>query len=217
MTLSAAAYIEKNKIASDTSWLVLLDITMPDTTLLKITSNSEDVWWPATVIPSNLYTSFPFELGEIGDASKWEVPSVSLKVSNVTRYLESQLDAQDGLVDSNVEIKIVNSINVVTPTKSSGTYNDIPEITLNYDVVSSSSNSMWVEFILGASNPFNKRFPRNKIYRNICRYRFFKGARCQYVGAETSCDRTLDTCRNTYNNSINFGGCPGVASKGIYV
>ena len=196
---------------------MLLDVTMPDSTLLKITSNSEDVYWPAATISPNLYTAFPFELGEIGESSKAEVPDVTLKVSNVTRYLEGQLDAQDGLVDSSVDIRIVNSIHVITPTKPTGTYLDTPEVELNYDVVATSSDSRWVNFTLGASNPFNKRFPRNKIYRNICRYRFFKGDRCQYAGAETQCDRVIDTCRNTYSNSINFGGCPGVASKGIYV
>lgn len=217
MTLSAAAYLEKNAVASDTAWLVLLDITMPDSTLLKITSNSEDVWWPATANPSTLYTAFPFELGEIGDDSKGEVPSVSLRVSNITRYLEGYLDEQDGLVDSNVSIKVVNSTHVLTPTKTSATYNGVAEVELYYDIVASSSNSRWVEFTLGAANPFNKRFPRNKLYRNICRYRWFKGDRCGYVGAETSCDRVLNTCRITYGNSERFGGCPGMASKGIYV
>jgi len=217
MTLSAGAYLEKNKLATDSVWLVLLEITMPDTTVMRMTNNSENVWWPATQVPGNLYTSFPFEIGEIGDTSKGEVPSVSLRVTNVARVLEPYLDDQDGLVDSNVDIRIVNSIHVLTPTKGSATYNDVPEIELNYDIVESSSDSQWVEFTLGASNPFNKRFPRNKIYRNVCRYRWFKGTRCQYAGAQTSCDRTLKTCRDTYSNSINFGGCPGVGSKFIYV
>ena len=217
MTLSAAAYLEKNKMATNEAWLVLLEITMTDSYVLKLTSNSENLYWPGTSNPNNLYTAFPFELGEIGDTSKGEVPSVSLQVSNAARILEPHLDAHDGMVDSSVEIRIVNSIHVLTPTRPLGAYSETPEIELNYDIIAASSNSMWVEFTLGAANPFNKRFPRNKIYRNICRYREFKGDRCQYEGEETSCDRSLTTCRDTYSNSQWFGGCPGVGSKGVYV
>lgn len=218
MTLSVGAYIEKNKLATDEAWLVLLEITMPDTTVLKLTNNSENLYWPGTSSPStNLYTAFPFELGEIGETSKAEVPSVSLRVSNAARILEPYLDAQDGMVDSSVDIRVVNSMHVLTPTKALGTYLTTPEIELNYDIVTASSDSQWVIFTLGASNPFNKRFPRNKIMRNSCRYREFKGSQCQYVGAETTCDRALTTCRDTFSNTQWFGGCPGVASKGIYV
>ena len=217
MTLSAAAFIEKNKLASNEAWLILLDITMPDTSTIKVVSNSENIWWPGTSLPGNLYTAMPFELGEVSDTSKTEVPSISLRLPNATRFLEPYLDAQDGLVDSSVDIKIVNSIHVLTPTRALGAYSVTAEIELNYDIVGSSSDSMWVDFVLGAASPFNKRFPRNRIYRNICRYREFKGDRCQYVGAETTCDRALDTCRSTYDNAEFFGGCPGVGSKGIYV
>jgi len=218
MSLSVAAYLEKNKLSTDEAWLVLLEVIMPDLTVLKVTSNSENLWWPGTANPStNLYLAFPFELGEIGDTSKGEVPSVSLRVSNATRELEPYLDAQDGLVGSSVIIRIVNSYHVLTPTRPLGDYTETPEIELNYDIVAASSNSMWVDFSLGAANPFNKRFPRNKIYKNICRYKTFKGAQCQAKSALTTCDRTLFTCRNTFKNAINFGGCPGVASKGVYV
>jgi len=38
-----------------------------------------------------------------------------------------------------------------------------------------------------------------------CRWRVFKGTECQYVGAETKCDRRYETCV-LYTNTINFGG-----------
>lgn len=218
MTLSAGAYVEKNKMSTSNVWLVLLDITVPGLAdPLKIVSNSENVWWPGTTSAENLYTAIPFDLGEIGDDSKGEVPSVSLRVANTARWCESYLDDYNGMIDSNVEIRIVNSINVLTPTKGSCTYLDVPELLLYYDIVASSSDSMWGAFTLGASNPFNKRFPRNKIYRNICRYRWFKGVRCAYPGTATICNRSLDQCRNDRDNSSRFGGCPGVASKGVFI
>lgn len=40
-----------------------------------------------------------------------------------------------------------------------------------------------------------------------CRFRF-KGWRCQYAGAETSCDLRFETCRDTMSNQDRFGGTP---------
>ena len=215
MTLSAGAYIEKNRLSSTSAWLILLKVTMPDTTVIRLVANSENVTWPVTA--GDVYTKFPFELDEIGDTSKGEVPSVSLKVSNVARILEPYLEDQDGLIDSEVIIYIVNSINVTTDALGVGVNNDNPEIELNYDIINSSTDAMWVNFTLGSMNPWNRRFPRNKVYKNICRFNDFKGARCKYAGIETTCDRSLYTCRNTMDNSENFGGFPGVGSKGVYV
>ena len=216
MTLSATAFIEKNRLASPNAWLVLAKVVMPDDTEFRIVANNENVTWPVTA--GDLYTAFPFDIDEIGDGSKGEVPSVALKISNVTRFLIPYLEDQDGLVDSVVTIYVVNSLNVTLGAdRVVGVNNNDPEIELEYDIINSSFDAKWVTFTLGASNPWNKRFPRNKVYKNICRYNDFKGDRCQYAGAETSCDRSLDTCRNTMNNSEHFGGFPGVGTKGEYV
>lgn len=222
MTLSAAAYLEKNKLASSKAWLVLVEITTPASYILRVVANNEDVDWPVTA--GNTYVAFPFELDEIGDSSKGEVPSVGLKVSNVTRILEPYLEDEDGLIDSTVKIYVVNSTNVTTASQGAGVNNDLPEIELNYEITDSTADEMWVTFTLGAMNPFNRRFPRNKVWKNVCRYsgttgtvNGFKGARCQYAGGETTCDRSAATCRDTMDNTINFGGFPGVGTKGVYV
>jgi len=222
MTLSAVAYLEKNKMASSKAWLILLAITFPSSYVLRVVANNEDVTWPVTA--GNLYTAFPFELDDIGDSSKGEVPSVGLKVSNVSRVLEPYLENEDGLIDSTVKIYVVNSTHVTTPSKGTGINNDSPEIELDFEITDSTADEQWVTFTLGAMNPFNRRFPRSKVWKNVCRYtgttgsvNGFKGSRCQYAGAQTTCDRTLYTCRTVMLNSINFGGFPGVGTKGVYV
>jgi len=216
MTLSATAYLEKNKLTSTKAWLVLLKITLTDDTEIFLVANTEQVTWPVT--NGDIYLGFPFEIDEIGDTNKGEIPSVAIKVSNVTRSLEPYLEDYDGMVDSIVEIYVVNSTNVEIPSDPGAGVNNItPEIELRYEILRSHADSQWVTFTLGATNPFNKRFPRNKVSKNYCRYKEFKGDRCQYDGEQTSCDRSLDTCRIVMDNAINFGGCPGVATKGIYV
>lgn len=215
MSLSAAAFIEKNKLATDKAWLILFEVVTPVGTIIRVCPNTEDVTWPVTA--GDVYTAFPVEIEDIDDTSDNEVPSLELRVSNVTRALEGYLETEEGLVDSTVTIRIVNSIHVTTASKGAGTNNINPEIELEYLIVDSNADLSWVYFELGASNPWNRRFPRNKIHKNFCRYRYFKGTRCQYAGAQTECDRTLFTCRTVMLNSINFGGAPGVAMKGDYV
>ena len=135
MELSAGAFIEKNKMASANAWLVLLQITMPDDTVFRVCANNEDVTWPVTA--GNVYSAFPFEVDEIGDSSKGEVPSFSIKVSNITRTLIPYLEDQDGLIDSTIKLYIVNSINVTTDALGAGVNNSSPEIELDYDVTDS--------------------------------------------------------------------------------
>jgi hypothetical protein len=79
------------------------------------------------------------------------------------------------------------------------------------------TDARWATFTLGASNPSNIRFPRNRIMKNQCRHKF-KGSdgRCGYSGGETSCNKTLSRCREL-NNSERFGGRPGVGYAGLKV
>jgi len=120
-------------------------------------------------------------------------------------------------VDSTIILRIVNSTHITTVSQGTGIHNPDPEVELEYIVTNCHSDIQWVHFTIGASNPWNKRFPRSKVTKNYCRYKELGGARCQYDGEETTCDRSLDTCRNVMNNSINFGGCPGTGFKGEYV
>lgn len=221
MSLSAVAYLEKNKLASPNVWFVLLKLTMVDGTIMRLVNNTEFVIWPDP--DGDVWAAFPFELGDTLESTKNEVPRVSLRVSNSARILEPYLEEQDGLVNSDIDLYVVNSAHIYTPSKGHGVTNLNPEVELNYKVISTSVSRQWVNFSLGAGNPFNKRFPRNKVWKNLCRYRGalgtengFKGARCQYSGSAVVCDRTLVTCR-AYGNSINFGGFPGVGTKGTFV
>lgn len=215
MSLSATAYIEKNKLESTGAWIILVKLTLVDDSIVRICKNSEDVTWPVTA--GNEFVAFPFEMDQIGDSSNNEVPQFSIKIANASRVMQTYNETYDGLVDSDVQILIVHSTNVTTVALGAGEQNPTPEIELNYKIVGSHSDNLWATYNLGATNPFKLRFPRNRIMKHFCRYKDFKGDQCQYAGGETSCDRTLGTCRDTMSNSENFGGAPGVGSKGIYV
>lgn len=205
LTLSTAAILEKNALSNTGAWVLLLEITLPDTTVIRVCSNTDDITWPSS--GGNTWVAFPFELDEIGEASKGEVPSVEVRVGNVSRVMQAYMEAADGGVGSMVRIMVVHSAHLDLTD---------PEIELSFEVVDAKADSKWARFTLGGTNPSRKRFPRNRMTKNFCRYKVFKGARCQYAGAETECDRTLTRCR-ALNNSEHFGGCPGIGQKGLYV
>lgn len=64
---------------------------------------------------------------------------------------------------------------------------------------------------LAVANPFARRVPRRSILRDFCMWT--STDECPYVG---TCDRTLATCRDTYDNAINFGGFPLVEKGALY-
>lgn len=219
MTLSAAAYLEKNKLSSSGAWLVLLKIKTPGGTIFRISNNTEDVTWPVT--DGNDYISFPFELDDIEETAK-EVPQLVIRVANVTRVMQGYMEAEDGLVNSEVTLRVVHTTHVTTDVLGAGINNTNPEVELFWDIMSSSADSIWASFVVGAPTPYRLRFPRSRMLVGFCRYRYFKGVRCKYTGPDETCNRALGTCRLKINaggesNSINFGGTPGVGSRGIYV
>ena len=199
-TIPAPIIIEKNKIATASAWLVLIDVILDGgATTLYFVNNTEDV-----VFNSNTYTAINFELDATKYSSKGEIPSLQLRISNVTRLIQAYLEALDGAVGDQVRIRVVNSEHLTE---------DYTELEMLYDILDSESTGLWATFTHGAPNPLRSRFPRNRYIAQHCNW-IFKEAECTYVGAETICDRTLDACR-AYNNSARFGGFPGLNAGGL--
>jgi len=204
LNISALAKIEKNKLATNSAWILLLKITLPDTTIIRVSGDNTDTVWAGET-----WIKFPFEIDEIGESTKGEVPQFEVRVGNITGVMQAymELDANFGGVGSEVELYLVNSSLLADSN---------PTVNLSFECVSSNCDRTWAHFILGAANPYNNRFPRNRILKNFCRYDLFTGSRCQYVGVPTTCDRTLARCREL-GNSHNFGGAPATGRRGLYV
>jgi len=239
-TLSSFALQEKNKVTSSTIWPIMVEITIPGVaTPIRITDNNESVTWRDVS-----WVAFPFKLDPMPEDSRGEVPQVSLSISNVSRSMESYLQAYDlyckanGFTSITVSIYVVNnaasfSSGVVTDSTADGAVTDTtvdgattdelyditnpdPEAIFDYELVSSKTNSTWVTFVLGASSPFRKRFPMHRMTKNHCRHRF-KDVLCKYAGVTATCDKTLTACRamNGGSNSANFGSTPGIGLGGL--
>jgi len=202
-TLSTAAIAEKNALVNTGAWLILMEITFDGPTTVRVCSNTANIVWPTG---GDTYTAFPFELEEVGDSAKGERPKVTVRLGNASRVMEQYMEAGNGGIDAEVTLRVVHSAHLNLTD---------PEIELTYRVIDARADSKWAHFTLGSVGPFDRRWPRNRVFKNFCRYKVFKGTRCGYAGAETVCDRTLTRCREL-GNSDRFGGAPGAGRRGLY-
>jgi len=201
LTLSALSILEKNKISSTGAWLILLTVTLPNSTVIRLVRNNEDVTYQG-----ESYIAFDFALEAVVHDIKGKLPSVNLKVSNVGRVFQSYIEEMEGIVGSIVLIQIVNSALLAE---------DFSELDLTFEIQKTSADSMYVTFELGIPSPLNKRFPLYRYSGVICNWASrFKGAECKFVGATTTCDGRLSTCESL-DNVVNYGGFAGLGQGGI--
>lgn len=165
MTLSKNIINEKNKIATQNAWLVLLEITLTDNTIYRLVRNDEDV-----TFEGDLYTAFNFQLEPTILNSKGQIPTLTLRVNNVTLLLESKIQELSGGIGSTVKMMIVNSGLLAE---------DFSDFDWNFEVLAATSSSQWIEFILGAPSPLRQRFPLNKYQALNCAWRF-ETVECDY-------------------------------------
>lgn len=206
LTLSQAAILEKNKIASANVWLILLEITIPPTTtgqlptVLRLVRNTEDIVWN-----SQLWTAFPFELDPPKQSSNGELPNFTVRVSNITRTVEGYLEQAGGGVGSDVRIMVIMSEHLDIRT---------PELDEQFSVQSVSYDESWVSFTLtGAVNLF-RRVPLRRFLKNFCPFQY-KGPECKATSSFPDCNKSLSNCR-ARGNETRFGGEPAIPQGGIY-
>lgn len=203
LNLSVAGVLEKNKIASDGVWLLLLEVAVPDSDEpLRLVRNSEDVIW-------NGYTwsAFNFTIGDIKEDSKGSLPSVPLQISNVTQIVQAYVEENNGLTGTTVILRVVHSQHLD---------HVFPEVEEYFTVQSTTCDSKWVTFNLGCDISVQMRFPFRRVLKNFCAWRDqYKGIECGYAGALPPCDGTLQSCRDR-GNSVRYGGEPSIPEGGLY-
>lgn len=186
--------------------VVCLKIEIPGTDTIYITNNNE-----AVTFLQNQYISFPFQISELTFGSTGEVPQWQIQIDNTTRIMEQYLQLYDAYLKqygpNDNEIK--TTLYVVNALDTSDSI--LEEV---FILESFSTDSNWASFTFSAKSTFTVRYPPRRILQNFCSWKF-KSTKCAYSGPGTSCDKSIKQCR-IYNNSIRFGGFPGI-SKGIRV
>ena len=200
--LSTLAKIAKNDIASDTPFIVLLEIKLKgDDESIYICHNNDDVMWNG-----QLWQAFPFELGEVKEDGTGSLPSIDLSVDNTGRALDYYLNQGDGGVQSTVILR------VVIPSDEVPGVAEIEEI---FSVEDTTVTEQYVKFSLGNAYPASIMRPVGVYKKNACPYKY-KGVECACTSELTDCDHTLTACR-ARGNSKRFGGFAGIPQGGLYV
>lgn len=199
-SLSLNNVVNKNTLAHASPWLVLLEIRVKEPLTaavietLRFVRNSEDITWN-----SNTWTAVPFEVDmryEIGSQ-----PDLSVSIMDVTRTVQSRLQAYKGIVGSEVDLIVINAEDLSAPA-------DIIEY---FMITGVSSKDYKVDFKLGAENILSMPFPRRRQLRDRCSWRY-KSAECGYVGGLTTCDQSFSGPNGcvVHSNTINYGGFNGI-------
>jgi phage-related protein len=199
MTLPLELRIEKNKIATDSAWIALLEIQLP--TPIYICHNNEDITWNG-----QLWQAFPFQIGDITDDGK-ETPNLTIKVSNITREVGAVISAAKGGGGTSVILRVVNS-----------NYLDQPAAIEEIFQASKTNIDNWVTITLSIPMDLIQRFPMSTDMKNFCRYLSLSnsgycGIDCGLTDAikatYPTCNGTLSNCRQR-GNSKRYGGEPGL-------
>lgn len=199
LSLSAIAKREKNKLSTNSAFVILLDIELIET--IRICYNTEDVVWNG-----NVYQAFPFTLGEVSENTDNSDPNVELKVSNVTQALEPYIETSGGAIGTRVILRVVNT---------EALDNTEAELEEFFSVTKTSVNAEEITFSLGNEYSSRTTRPLNRYMKNNCPFKY-KGVRCGCTSSFARCGHTLADCR-ARNNSKRFGGYQGIDQKGVYV
>lgn len=196
--IPANLIIEKNKITTTNPWIVLLDINL-EGNMIYLCNNNENI-----TFQNRTYTAIPFTVEPTKQDSKGELPTVTLRISNVTHLLMDYMEQYAGGVGATVTLRVVNTGYLSE---------NYAELEMTFDVIKSEASSEWISLTLGAPSPLNKRFPLYRYLANHCRWQY-RGLECGYSGSLPSCKKTLEDCRN-HGNSPRFGGFIGLNRIGV--
>ena len=191
-----------NSLTSDSPIVICVDFTIPNSSNLRITSNNE-----AVTFGGNVFTPLEFQISTLSDGTGGEVPEITFKLNNINRVMETYLHSYDTYLKTNgFSGNEITAVLYVVNTKDTS-----EALKTEYLLfISASTDSQWATFKLGANSPFNWRYPRRRIIKNFCSFKF-KDSRCQYSGADSICKKTMSACLEK-DNILNYGGFPGIGN-----
>ena len=179
-------------------WLWLCKFVISNHPTQYYARNTEDVTYN-----SEEYRKMALEVGTQVKGGDGSIPEVTLKVTALNEVLYQIIQKTQGAIGSDVKLIKVN-----TDFLSSS----ISALEADYELMCSQTDEEWMYFTLGVPNPMNQRYPVDDYSSSICPHAAsrFKEPECQYSGGETSCNGTLEDCRDNKSNAVHWGGFIGL-------
>lgn len=205
--LSLAAQADKGRLASGDAWLMIADIVWSGQHV-RLVRNTDDVQFDAgDGLGPQTYTAFNFDLS-IERTAGTQLPSITLKASNVLGLLWGYLEQYAGIVGATVNLYFFDTAHPAGE----------PSIALTTTILQSAPTTQSVNFTLGSPKPQRQLFPRYLYRADFCIW-LYKGTQCGYVGSMTNCDLTYngpDGCV-AHANQQRFGAFPGIGTNGASI
>lgn len=168
---------------------------------LLLAAHDEDVEFDGET-----YTKFPISHESASDNSRGEIDSVAVRISNVSRLIQSYLESYDWrgkkvtitqvfldqLDDADAKISFVFYIDNYKASEQDVEF----QLTTRFDVI-------------------DLMLPLGTYNRNYCRWKF-KSTECGYAGAESVCNKTKQDCRDNKDNIERFGGFPSIPQRRLF-
>ncbi len=202
--MTSVEIIEKNKLSTDSVWVKLLDVVIPDSDTLYLCDTNDSIEWNG-----NTYLPFPFSLPEIQESSDGSVKEVSMKLSNVRRAIGSYIQDFDYYRKNGGTENIIITLRIV----NTEALDNLTPLSWDFKVLSFNLSANDVTLTIGADNLVSRMFPYSRLTRT-CNWKYKDAKTCQYAGALTTCNKSLTDCR-LHNNTINFGGFLSLSPTGI--
>ena len=190
LQFSKIATLEKNKLSSDTPFLLLFDISHEQLAEnIRLVRNTEDVTWAGKT-----WTAFPVDIEDYSEDGK-SLPALNMKIAAGQGLITTYLQKYGGLTDARVRIYIVHAKCLDV---------DKAEMELEFQITETTYDEQWITFTLGASPELANRFPAWKYLTDFCPF-VCGDIRCGYAGNRT-CKNNLASCLIPQR----FGGEPGI-------
>jgi phage-related protein len=156
--------------------------------------------------PQTTYTRFPIICEKINENTQGEIDYVRVTLANVSQVIQSYLKSYDFREKK------------VTITTIWRNHLDNEDISISdiYYIDSYVSDIKNVTFTLTSKfDLLDVEIPFRKYGRTYCSWKF-KSTECGYSGGESSCNRSLQRCREL-SNVLRFGGYPSVPARRLFI
>lgn len=156
--------------------------------------------------PQVTYTRFPIVCERISENTQGEIDSVRVSLANVSQLIQAYLKNYD-----------FRGKKVTITTVWRG-YLDDETVSIEdiYYIDSYISDMKNVSFTLTSKfDLLDVEIPFRKYSRTYCAWKF-KSTECGYSGGESTCNRTLQRCREL-ENVLRFGGFPSVPARRLFI
>jgi len=191
---------------SGEAWLWLAEIIVPNFDTVRIAKNTAEV-----IYDENPYSKSNFEVDKQSLSGDGTIPRLVFRIAqDEVHNLEAIMNASKGMKQGYVKL---------IRTCESFLDSPVQDFEAMYSILTAGSDNEWIAFSLGIPNLLTQKIPRDLYSSSICHLAtpsLFKGVKCRYGGADTTCTGLFEDCY-VKGNAQHWGAELGLDPSSIRV